>query len=246
MVDAASASGLLLAELYAFLVLLIGYFQTAWPLQRAGPAHAAGRGQLAQRGCVHPHLQRAAGGGRQTVFSAMSLDWPKTGCTYVLDDGRRNEFREFCEEPGVGYPHRDNNPTPKRATSTRRWPVTAPDYVAIFDCDHIPTRSFLQICMGWFFRTPTGDAADAAPLFLARPVRAQPGHLPPSCPTRASCSMASCRTATTCGTPRSSAAPAPSSAAPELLEVGGVAVETVTEDAHTALKLSRLATTPPT
>ncbi len=27
-------------------------------------------------------------------------------------------------------------------------------YVAIFDCDHVPTRSFLQMTMGWFLRDP--------------------------------------------------------------------------------------------
>ncbi|MBC8422674.1 glycosyltransferase, partial [bacterium] len=26
--------------------------------------------------------------------------------------------------------------------------------VAIFDCDHVPTRSYLQMMMGWFFRDP--------------------------------------------------------------------------------------------
>ena len=25
-------------------------------------------------------------------------------------------------------------------------------FVAIFDCDHVPTRSFLQMTMGWFLR----------------------------------------------------------------------------------------------
>ncbi len=26
--------------------------------------------------------------------------------------------------------------------------------VAVFDCDHVPTRSFLQMTVGWFLRDP--------------------------------------------------------------------------------------------
>ncbi|MDI4751774.1 glycosyltransferase, partial [Salmonella enterica subsp. enterica serovar Anatum] len=26
------------------------------------------------------------------------------------------------------------------------------EFVAIFDCDHVPTRSFLQMTMGWFLK----------------------------------------------------------------------------------------------
>ena len=90
---------------------------------------------------------------RQTVFSAMSLDWPKDRLhVYVLDDGRRTEFREFCEELGVGYLIRDNNHHAKAGNINAALQVTHSEYVAIFDCDHIPTRSFLQVCMGWFFK----------------------------------------------------------------------------------------------
>ncbi|SQC07877.1 cellulose synthase catalytic subunit [Klebsiella pneumoniae] len=26
------------------------------------------------------------------------------------------------------------------------------EFVSIFDCDHVPTRSFLQMTMGWFLK----------------------------------------------------------------------------------------------
>jgi cellulose synthase/poly-beta-1,6-N-acetylglucosamine synthase-like glycosyltransferase len=58
-----------------------------------------------------------------------------------------------------------------------------------------------------------------------------------SFPTKASCFTASCRTATTSGTRPSSAAPARCCAATALDEIGGIAVETVTEDAHTSLRM---------
>ena len=35
---------------------------------------------------------------KQTVFSAMQMDWPEDRLhVYVLDDGRREEFRDFCD-----------------------------------------------------------------------------------------------------------------------------------------------------
>src|SRR5450830_1934892 len=40
----------------------------------------------------------------------------------------------------------------KWAWATRSVATTDGEYVAIFDCDHIPTRSFLQVCMGWFLK----------------------------------------------------------------------------------------------
>ena len=48
--------GLILAELYAWLVLVLGYIQTAWPLERT-PVAAAGRpAPVADGRSVHPDL----------------------------------------------------------------------------------------------------------------------------------------------------------------------------------------------
>ena len=32
--------------------------------------------------------------------------------------------------------------------------VTDGEYVAPFDADHVPTRSFLQVSLGWFLKDP--------------------------------------------------------------------------------------------
>ena len=47
--------------------------------------------------------------------------------------------------------------------------------IAIFDCDHVPTRAFLQLTVGWLLRDARArHGADAALLLFARPVRAEP------------------------------------------------------------------------
>ncbi len=48
--------GLVLAELYAWLVLVLGYVQTAWPLNRMPIANAGRLVGLADRRSVHPDL----------------------------------------------------------------------------------------------------------------------------------------------------------------------------------------------
>ncbi len=57
-----AAWGLLLvsAEVYSTIVLLLGYFQTAWPLQAHADAAARLARPVADRRRLHPDLQRAA------------------------------------------------------------------------------------------------------------------------------------------------------------------------------------------
>jgi hypothetical protein len=51
---------LLFAELYAFLILLLGYFQVAWPLHRKPPEnYQVDLIAMANGGRLYPHVQRA-------------------------------------------------------------------------------------------------------------------------------------------------------------------------------------------
>ena len=74
---------------------------------------------------------------------------------------------------------RDDNRHAKAGNINRALAQIGSPFVAVFDSDHVPTRSFLQVTMGWFLRDrKLAPAADAAPLLLSRPVRAQPGPVP--------------------------------------------------------------------
>ena len=239
-VDACFGFGLLLAELYAFLVLLIGYFQTAWPLQRRPVPMPQDVDTWPSVDVFIPTYNEPLEVVKQTVFSAMQMDWPKDRLhVYVLDDGRREEFRDFCEELGVGYLTRDNNAHAKAGNINAALAVTDSEYVTIFDCDHIPTRSFLQICMGWFIRDPKLAMLQTPHHFFSPDPFEKNLDTFHAMPNEGELFYGIVQdgndlwnAAFFCGSC------AIIKRAP-LLEVGGVAVETVTEDAHTALKLSR-------
>lgn len=239
-VDACFGFGLLLAELYAFLVLLIGYFQTAWPLQRRPVPMPQDVDTWPSVDVFIPTYNEPLEVVKQTVFSAMQMDWPKDRLhVYVLDDGRREEFRDFCEELGVGYLTRDNNAHAKAGNINAALAVTGSDYVTIFDCDHIPTRSFLQICMGWFIRDPKLAMLQTPHHFFSPDPFEKNLDTFHAMPNEGELFYGIVQdgndlwnAAFFCGSC------AVIKRAP-LLEIGGVAVETVTEDAHTALKLSR-------
>ncbi|RQO82593.1 UDP-forming cellulose synthase catalytic subunit [Acidovorax sp. FJL06] len=239
--DAAFGYGLVLAELYAFAVLLIGYFQTAWPLQRRPVPMPADVSTWPSVDIFIPSYNEPLEVVRQTVFSAMSLDWPADRLhVYVLDDGRRTEFREFCEELGVGYLIRDNNHHAKAGNINAALQVTHSEYIAIFDCDHIPTRSFLQVCMGWFFKDTNLVMLQTPHVFFSPDPFERNLDTFHRMPNEGELFYGIVQDGNDLWNASFFCGSCAIIRRKELLEVGGIAVETVTEDAHTALKLSRL------
>ena len=239
--DAALGYGLVLAELYAFAVLLIGYFQTAWPLQRRPVPMPTDVSTWPSVDVFIPTYNEPLEVVRQTVFSAMSLDWPKDRLhVYVLDDGRRTEFREFCEELGVGYLIRDNNHHAKAGNINAALKVTHSEYIAIFDCDHIPTRSFLQVCMGWFFKDTNLVMLQTPHVFFSPDPFERNLDTFHRMPNEGELFYGIVQDGNDLWNASFFCGSCAIIRRKELLEVGGIAVETVTEDAHTALKLSRL------
>ena len=239
--DAAFGYGLVLAELYAFAVLLIGYFQTAWPLQRRPVPMPTDVSTWPSVDVFIPSYNEPLEVVRQTVFSAMSLDWPADRLhVYVLDDGRRTEFREFCEELGVGYLIRDNNHHAKAGNINAALKVTHSEYIAIFDCDHIPTRSFLQVCMGWFFKDTNLVMLQTPHVFFSPDPFERNLDTFHRMPNEGELFYGIVQDGNDLWNASFFCGSCAIIRRKELLEVGGIAVETVTEDAHTALKLSRL------
>ncbi|KQO26745.1 cellulose synthase [Acidovorax sp. Leaf76] len=240
-VDAAFGYGLVLAELYAFAVLLIGYLQTAWPLQRRPVPMPADVSTWPSVDVFIPSYNEPLEVVRQTVFSAMSLDWPQDRLhVYVLDDGRRQDFREFCEELGVGYIIRDNNHHAKAGNINAALKITNSEYIAIFDCDHIPTRSFLQVCMGWFFKDTNLVMLQTPHVFFSPDPFERNLDTFHRMPNEGELFYGIVQDGNDLWNASFFCGSCAIIRRKELLEVGGIAVETVTEDAHTALKLARL------
>ncbi|MGG6739642.1 UNVERIFIED_CONTAM: glycosyltransferase, partial [Streptococcus suis] len=147
--------GLLAAELYSLLVLTLGYLQTAWPLRRKPQMLTMPPAEWPTVDVFIPSYNESLDIVSLTIFAAQAIDWPQDKLrVHVLDDGRREEFREFCDNIGVNYLVRSDNKHAKAGYLNEALKVTDGEFVAIFDADHVPTRSFLQICMGWFYKDP--------------------------------------------------------------------------------------------
>lgn len=141
------------AEVYAFVALTLGYFQTLWPLRRTPvplPEDPAKWPEVDLLITTYNEPLRLV---KYTALAATNIDWPDGKLNvYLLDDGRREEFRAFAEQAGIGYMTRPDNEHAKAGNINRALGRLSAPFVAIFDADHVPTRSFLQLTMGWFDR----------------------------------------------------------------------------------------------
>src|SRR5208337_1388564 len=144
---------LLGAEAYAFVILFLGYFQTIWPLRRAPVALPDSPEDWPHIDVLIPTFNEPLDMVRYTALGALNMDWPADKLhIYILDDGRRKEFEQFAFEADIGYKTRSDNKFAKAGNLNAALRSMNSPYVAIFDCDHVPTRSFLQMTMGWMLR----------------------------------------------------------------------------------------------
>lgn len=231
---------LLGAEIYTFFVQMLGFLQSAWPLNRRPIAMPENTDEWPTVDIFIPSYNEPLAVVRSTVLAAKALDWPQDKLkVYILDDGKRSQFRSFAHSAGVGYVTRSDNKHAKAGNINRALAKTHGEYIAIFDCDHVPTRSYLQMMMGWFFKDPKIVMVQAPPHFYSPDpfernlsnFRRVPneGNLFYGLLQQGNDLFDATFFCGSCATIRRK----------ELLEVGGIAVETVTEDAHTALKLHR-------
>ncbi|CAD5109612.1 Cellulose synthase catalytic subunit [UDP-forming] [Pseudomonas carbonaria] len=231
---------LLAAESYSWLALLLGYLQTAWPLNRP-PCPLPDDSDLWPSVDIYiPTYNEDLSVVRPTVFAATALDWPQDKLrVWILDDGRRDEFRRFAEEVGVGYLSRADNRHAKAGNLNAAMRQTHGEFIAVFDCDHIPTCSFLQMTMGWFLRNPKLGVLQTPHHFLSADpfernldnFRRTPNEntLFYGLTQNGNDMWDAAFFCGSCAILRRSA----------LESIGGFAVETVTEDAHTSLRLHR-------
>ena len=235
--------GLLLiaAETYAWTVLVLGYFQTLWPLNRQPVSMPSDITCWPSVDLLIPTYNEPLSVVKPTVYAALGIDWPKEKLNiYILDDGTREEFRDFAASVGVNYVVRPTHEHAKAGNINHalRARCTS-EFVAIFDCDHVPTRSFLQLTLGWFIRdAKLGMLQTPHHFFSPDPFERNLGRFRRT-PNEGSLFYGLVQDGNdtwdaaffcgSCAVLRRSA----------LDEIGGIAVETVTEDAHTSLRLHR-------
>ena len=233
-------TGLALAECYAILMLVLGYVQTLWPLDRKPIPLPDDPAAWPTVDVFIPTYNEKLAIVRRTVLAAAAIDWPpdKLRVT-LLDDGNRPEFEAFAEQCGIGYIARADHRHAKAGNLNHALARTASEFVAILACDHIPTRAFLQMTMGWMVAEP-GCALVQTPQHFYSPDTFQ-RNLAVGARVPAESNLfhglvqdgndfwGAALFCGSCAVLRRAA----------LEEIGGFAVETVTEDAHTMLKLHR-------
>ncbi len=238
--EAVLGSGLFLAEFYAYTVLVLGFIQSVWPLHRRPVPLPDDIASWPKVDVYIPTYNESLQVVSNTVLGAMSMDYPADRFNvYLLDDGRRPEFEAFAREVGCGYITRADNRHAKAGNLNAALAQTDSELIAIFDSDHVPTRSFLQMTVGGFLKNDRLALVQTPHHFYSpdpfeRNVSGagaipNEGQLFYGLVQEGNDFWGAAFFCGSCAVLRRSA----------LESVGGFATETVTEDAHTALKMHR-------
>ena len=232
--------GLIAAECYTWIVMVMGYIQNARPLRRKPVPLPLDREHWPTVDVFVPSYNESLAVVKPTVLAALSIDWPADKIkVYILDDGKRTAFREFAASCGAGYIIRSNNAHAKAGNLNHALTVTHGEFIAIFDCDHIPVRTFLTTTMGWFARDEKCAMMQTPHHFFSPdPFERNLGTFR-RVPNEGNLFYGLIQDGNDLWNATFFCGSCAVLRRGPLLEVGGIATETVTEDAHTALKLHR-------
>ena len=232
--------GLFLAEVYVWVMLLLSYLQTVWPLKREIVPLPDDMSKWPTVDVYIPTYNEPLDVVRDTVLAAQCIDYPRDKINiYLLDDGKRREFAVFAADVGVGYITRNDNNHAKAGNLNHAMKLTQGELITVFDCDHVATRIFLQATVGGFLKDPKLALVQTPHYFYSPDPFERNLSVGRNIPNEGSLFYGPIQQGNdnwnatffcgSCAVIRRSA----------LDEIGGFAVETVTEDAHTALKLQR-------
>ncbi|WP_158780688.1 UDP-forming cellulose synthase catalytic subunit [Pantoea sp. BAV 3049] len=239
-IEAILGIGLFIAELYVWVILILGYLQTSWPLKRTIEPMPEDLNLWPTVDIYVPSYNESLDVVRDTVLAAQCIDYPRDKIKiYLLDDGKRSEFAVFAADVGVGYITRDDNRHAKAGNLNHAMRITKGELITVFDCDHVATRAFLQATVAPFLKDPKLALLQTPHYFYSpdpfernlKAAREIPneGALFYGPVQQGNDNWNATFFCGSCAVIRRSA----------LEEIGGFATETVTEDAHTALKMQR-------
>ncbi|MEO0539562.1 MAG: UDP-forming cellulose synthase catalytic subunit [Cyanobacteria bacterium P01_A01_bin.105] len=236
------------AEIYAIGTLVLAYFQTLKLRDRQSvDISAIAPEQLPPVDIYIPTYNEDVEIVRKTALAAQAIDYPAIKKrVYILDDGRapkyrnrRNNLHTLCNELGCTLLTRDNNEHAKAGNINTALNRTRGELILILDCDHIPTQEILQRTVG-FFLDPKVSLVQTPHWFY------NPDPFERNLLTEGRVPVGNelfykilqkgndfWNAAFFCGS-------AAVIRRDHLLEVGGIATETVTEDCHTSLRLHSL------
>lgn len=232
---------LLIAESYTWLVLIIGFVQTAWPLKRKPMPLALSPENWPMVDIFIPTYNEPISVVKPTVYAAKGIDWPADKITvYLLDDGHRPDFEAFAEQAGIEYISRPSNEHAKAGNINYALKQTQGEFIAIFDCDHLPTRSFLQSTMGWMLQNEKTALVQTPHHFFSADPFERNYDVFREVPNEGELFYGLIQDSNDYWNASFFCGSCAVIRRKPLEEVGGIAIETVTEDAHTSLKMHSL------
>jgi cellulose synthase (UDP-forming) len=234
------------AELYAVLTLVLAYFQTL-KIKDREPVDLSTipQDQWFTVDIYIPTYNEDVEIVRKTALGALAIDYPADKKrVYILDDGRkdkerREKLRQMCEELRCIMLTRDNNDHAKAGNINTAFRRTSGDLVLILDSDHIPSRDFLQNTVGFFYNPKVSLVQTPHWFYNPDPFERNlltDGKVPVANELFYKVLQKGndfWNAAFFCG----SAAVVRKK---HVMQIGGIAVETVTEDCHTSFRLHSL------
>ncbi|MGK9453040.1 UDP-forming cellulose synthase catalytic subunit [Acidithiobacillus caldus] len=163
---------LLLAEAYGFIMLMFNHLVNIHPVSHPIPNLPKDERKLPFVDVFIPTYNEDINVILPTLAATVNLDYPSSRFTvWLLDDGgtdqkcnqsdstkaalaktRRANLRALAVQYGAKYLTRSNNAHAKSGNINNALTKSQGDLVAIFDCDHIPTRDFLKNTVPFFLR----------------------------------------------------------------------------------------------
>ena len=87
----------------------------------------------------------------KTIIGALALDWPQDRLrVWVLDDGRRDWLRAYCDRVGARHMTREGNHHAKAGNINAAIRRTDGEFFLVLDADFVPRRDFLFRAIGFF------------------------------------------------------------------------------------------------
>lgn len=164
---------LYIAELQVMAVHFMGMFANVWPFNRKkAPPLPDDPDALPSVDIFIPTYNEPEEIAEITAIACQQLRYPKDKLhIHILDDGstikkrsdkqlgsvawnRYDELQRFCDRLGLNYITRKENDHAKAGNLNHALTVTSAELVLILDCDHVPTADFLENTVGYFLHDP--------------------------------------------------------------------------------------------
>lgn len=246
---------LYLAESYAITIHLLGAFINVWPLDRKIVPLTDDYQDLPSVDVFIPTYNEPEDVVRITVAAATQIDYPADKISvYLLDDGgtvaKRNDpgtsaaaweryfsFKRMAEEFGVNYITRETNRHAKAGNINHALSHSGGDLILFLDCDHVPTRDILKNTVGHFLKDGKLFLVQTPHFFInPDPVEKNLGTFTEA-PSESEMFFCSIHPGLDFWNSSYFCGSAAVLRRKYLEEVGGISVDTITEDADTSFNL---------